>query len=146
MAIVRISQPIPARKASDGPWRRQAWLLLLLCLRWMVTSNLFLSVTGTVVVGGSLALSIATDAWHWFPRSGALLASIGAILSTRRVLRVMISAMIDDRSLSEVVTSEGVPVSDDLTACFVGFWVVGFGTLIWAYGDLLGCALGSSCL
>jgi len=41
---------------------------------------------------------------------------------------------------------DGELASADLAACFVGFWVVGSGTLIWAYGDLLGCLLGSNCL
>ncbi len=29
----------------------------------------------------------------------------------------------------------------DLMCSYFGFWVVAFGTLIWAFGDLVGCFL-----
>jgi len=82
-------------------WRNRLWLTLLFAFRWMVTSNGFLFAAAVVTVGGSLALSFTTDAWHWFQRSGALLVSIGAILSTRHLLRGMLSAMLEEEKPSE---------------------------------------------
>ena len=113
----------------------------------MVTSNGFLFAAAVVTVGGSLALSFTTDAWHWFQRSGALLVSIGAILSTRHLLRGMLSSMLEEEKPSETFALDRRALSDsDLATCLVGFLVVGLGTIIWAYGDLLGCLFGPGCL
>ena len=61
----------------------------------MVTTNRFLFTIATLIVGGSFALSYSMDDWHWFQRSGAMLASIGAILSSRPVLRTTIDTMLE---------------------------------------------------
>ena len=148
MALRRTQHPNATKSRLLDRFRRSRLLLtLLLAFRWMVTSNGFLFAVAVVVVGGSFALSFTTDAWHWFQRSGALLVSIGAILSTRHLLRVMLTAMLEERKPSETFASDRHALSDsDLATCFVGMWVVGLGTIIWAYGDLLGCLIGSSCL
>ncbi len=148
MALPRTQHPNATRSRRLDRFRRTRLTLTpLLAFRWMVTSNRFLFAVAVVVVGGSFALSFTTDAWHWFQRSGALLVSIGAILSTRHVLRSMLTAMLEKRKPSETFSSDRLALSDsDLAACFVGLWVVGIGTIIWAYGDLVGCLIGSSCL
>ena len=148
MALTRTQYPNTTRSGLLDRFRRSRFMLtLLVAFRWMVTSNRFLFAAAVVVVGGSFALSFTTDAWHWFQRSGALLVSIGAILSTRHLLRGMLTAKLEERKPSETFASERRTLSDsDLATCFVGIWVVGLGTIIWAYGDLLGCIFGSSCL
>jgi hypothetical protein len=109
--------------------------------RWAVSNSLFLYFLAAVLVGGSFLLSFNTDAWHWFQRSGALLVSIGALLSTRRALGLMLDALIDGTDLVQQVQVQLVPSSEagELQTCVCGFLLVAMGTLIWAYGDLLGC-------
>ena len=131
---------------ATGALPTRVWAALLLAFRWMVTTDRFLFTIATLIVGGSFALSYTMDDWHWFQRSGAMLASIGAILSTRPVLRTTIDTMLARLRVNRARAQDGELASADLAACFVGFWVVGTGTLIWAYGDLLACLLGSNCL
>ncbi len=133
-------------RCATGALPTRVWAAFLLAFRWMVTTDRFLFTIATLIVGGSFALSYTMDDWHWFQRSGAMLASIGAILSTRPVLRTTIDTMLGRLRVNRARAQDGELASADLAACFVGFWVVGTGTLIWAYGDLLGCLLGSNCL
>ena len=124
---------------------------LWLAFRWALTTSWFLFLLAAVLVGISLLASFYTDAWHWFHRSGALMVSIGAVLSTRRALRLLLEGMIDDNSHAGfMTTSETIHASEmgELQTCVCGFVFVAIGTLIWAYGDLLGCLMhwNSSCL
>jgi hypothetical protein len=124
---------------------------LLLWIRWALTTSWFLFLLAAVLVGFSLLASFYTDAWHWFQRSGALMVSIGAVLSTRRVLSLIIEGMIDgNRPARSLASSETTQWSDmgELQTCVCGFMFVAMGTLIWAYGDLLGCLMhwDASCL
>ena len=123
---------------------------VLLVFRWAVSNSLFLYLLAAALVGGSFLLSFNTDAWHWFQRSGALLVSIGALLSTRRALGLMLDALIDGTDLVQQVKGEQIAISEagELQTCICGFLLVAMGTFIWAYGDLLGCLLPSqlSCL
>jgi len=124
---------------------------LLLWFRWALTTSWFLFLLAAVLVGLSLLASFYTDAWHWFQRSGALMVSIGAVLSTRRALSLILEGMIGGsrpaRSLSSSETTQTIDMGE-LQTCVCGFLFVAMGTLIWAYGDLLGCLLhwNSSCL
>ena len=124
---------------------------LLLWFRWALTTSWFLFLLAAVLVGFSLLASFYTDAWHWFQRSGALMVSIGAVLSTRRALRLILESMISGGSPVKFLTSGEIPQSSEmgeLQTCVCGFMFVAMGTLIWAYGDLLGCLMhwNSSCL
>jgi len=124
---------------------------LLPWFRWALTTSWFLFLLAAVLVGLSLLASFYTDAWHWFQRSGALMVSIGAVLSTRRALSLILEGMIGAsspaRSLSSSETTQAIDMRE-LKTCVCGFLFVAMGTLIWAYGDLLGCLLhwNSSCL
>lgn len=116
--------------------------LVLPLFRWIVTTNWFLFLLAALLVGGSLLLSLYTGAWHWFQRSGALTVSIGAVLSTRRPLRLMLESLIGDEGPNgRYKASKLPPFSDpaELRTCLCGFALVAMGTLIWAYGDLIGC-------
>jgi hypothetical protein len=124
---------------------------LLLWFRWALTTSWFLFLLAAVFVCVSLLASFYTDAWHWFQRSGALMVSIGAVLSTRRALSLIIEGMLGGGSPARLLSSSETTRSIDmgeLQTCVCGFLFVAMGTLIWAYGDLLGCLLhwNSSCL
>ena len=124
---------------------------LLRAFRWAVSTNWFLFLLAALLVCGSLLTSYYTEAWHWFQRSGALMVSIGAVLSTRRPLGLILEGMIDERVAPESTTIARVAALSDsaeLRTCVCGFAFVAMGTMIWAYGDLLGCLLywDSSCL
>ena len=124
---------------------------LLLGFRWMLTTSWFLFLLAAGLVGFSLLASFYTDAWHWFQRSGALMVSIGAVLSTRQALRLILESMIGGDNPVRSLTSSEIPESNEmgeLQTCVCGFLFVAMGTLIWAYGDLLGCLMhwNSSCL
>jgi hypothetical protein len=123
---------------------------VLLAFRWVVLNSRFLYLLAAVLVGGSFLLSFNTEAWHWFQRSGALLVSIGALLSTQRALGLMLDSMINGGDLAQQVQGEQIATSEagELRTCVCGFLLVAMGTFIWAYGDLLGCLLSSqlSCL
>jgi len=123
---------------------------LLLAFKWTVSNSRFLYAVAFVLVGSSFVISLNTDAWHWFQRSGALLVSIGAMLSTRRALGLMLDSMIDGSKLLQPVQVEETVASEvvELQTCVCGFLFVAMGTFIWAYGDLLGCLLSweLSCL
>lgn len=119
---------------------RDVTLIALRLSYGLVTRSWLLMLLAMVLASGSLMASIATGQWHWFSRSGALVVSIGAILSTRPLLRTQLRDMIEAHAFRD----EGlVPPTDvarvDRRACFCGFWIVAVGTLIWAYGDLLEC-------
>ncbi len=131
--------------AANGPRpleRRFARLL-----RRIATTNWILYLAVLVFVGGSLLASLYTGAWHWFQRSGALMVSIGALLSTQRALRVVLDGMAGDAVTRPAARPDpAAPTRDlpELRTCVCGFMLVAFGTLIWAYGDLLGCLLDAS--
>ena len=134
------SDSAPAISAISLPAR-----YILLAFRWTILNSRFLYLLATVLVGGSFLISFHTDAWHWFQRSGALLVSIGALLSTRRALGLMLDSLIDGSDLVQQVQSEQIATREagELRTCVCGFLLVAMGTFIWAYGDLLGCLLPS---
>ena len=124
---------------------------MLSAFRWMLTTSWFLFLLASILVGSSLLVSFYSDAWHWFQRSGALMVSIGAILSTRQALSLILDGMIGSSGQQAHQDSAGPAFLDnagELRTCICGFIFVGMGTLIWAYGDLLGCLVNwdGSCL
>jgi len=123
---------------------------LLLAFKWAVSNSRFLYAVAFVLVGSSFVISFHTGAWHWFQRSGALLVSIGAMLSTRRALGLMLDSMVNGSKLLLPVPGEETAANEtvELQTCVCGFLFVAMGTFIWAYGDLLGCLLAweLSCL
>jgi len=123
-----------------GPGVRGHYVLV--AFRWMLTTSWFLFLIAAILVCSSLLASFYTDAWHWFQRSGALMVSIGAILSTRHPLGLILDSMIDDSTQQVRGQSDGSTFLNnmgELRTCICGFMFVAMGTLIWAYGDLLGC-------
>jgi len=79
------------------------------------------------------------------------MVSIGVVLSTRRPLSLILESMIDDHGRNSLMQSNAASSRSELgelKTCVCGFIMVAMGTLIWAYGDLLGCLLdwNTSCL
>ena len=119
--------------------------------RWVLMTSWFLFLLAAILVGSSLLASFYMDAWHWFQRSGALMVSIGAILSTRRPLGMILESMTGDIGPQLHARPQGSSFLSDtgeLRTCVCGFLLIAMGTLIWAYGDLLGCLVqwNMSCL
>ncbi|MDH3632758.1 MAG: hypothetical protein OER98_16675 [Gammaproteobacteria bacterium] len=124
---------------------------ILISVQWVLTTTWFLLFLVAIFVGISFLASLSTDAWHWFQRSGALMVSIGVVLSTRRPLSLILESMIDDHGRNSLMQSNAASSRSELgelKTCVCGFIMVAMGTLIWAYGDLLGCLLdwNTSCL
>ena len=116
---------------------------------WVISSPTILVSISVAISASAFAVSYSLDQWHWFQRFGAISVSIGAILSTRRLLRIGIQGMLMDENYFVVARPQSMhsletdPVEThcDLMCSYWGFWVVGFGTLIWAFGDLVGWLL-----
>ena len=130
----------------------QVKLTVFQIVKWLMTTTIFLLTFAACIIGLTFFASFYTGQWHWFQRSGALIVSIGAILSTRRLLRRGINGVLLESSSFEVVMNEEkneVGVHDletrrDLISSYWGFGVVGFGTILWAYGDLMECLIAQN--
>ena len=148
------SQHIPSQPVSNNVDITIATTIeqhILVSARWALTTTWFLLFLVAIFVGISFLASLSTDAWHWFQRSGALMVGIGVVLSTRRPLSLILESMIDDHGRNSLMQSNAAPSRNELSelkTCVCGFIMVAMGTLIWAYGDLLGCLLdwNTSCL
>ncbi len=124
---------------------------IFISFKWIVTTKPALLIAAAVLSSLFFTISFHTDQWHWFQRSGALLISIGAILSTRRLLRQALDCLLLGKAYFEFVGVAGKQTNEekeDVKAAYCGFWMVGVGTIIWAYGDLTSCLLtwSGSCL
>ena len=123
--------------------------LVLHMMRWLLTSTPFLILVAVGIGVFFFLLSFKTGIWHWFSRSGALITSIGAVLSTRGMLRIGIDGILNNTPNIEVVNRIHNPIDAstdkqtkcDVVAAYWGFWMVAIGTITWAYGDLLVCML-----
>ena len=99
-----------------------------------------------LVVLVSFFVSFTTSSWHWFGRSGAILTIAGVILSTRPLIRLGFSEWL--RSLQIIDCGHIIPTQEeieaevqsnkDASAFHIGVYMTLIGTLIWAYGDLIG--------
>ena len=125
---------------------------VLLVIKLLFSKTSFLLVLAATIFGTSIFASAYTGQWHWFQRSGALVASIGAILSTRRLLRIGLDGLLGGRSYFDVASNIQANPGDkidmesgrDLIAAYWGFMIVGLGTIVWAFGDLIGCFIADN--
>ena len=71
---------------------------------------------------------------------------LGGVLATRRIIRLGVDDIIEDDhsidgagfiSMPEDIES-GKQAKLDAVAAKLAFWFVSFGTIIWAFGDLVG--------
>lgn len=129
-------------------------------LKKLLTLIPLLIAVASCAVALSLWKSYYTNQWHWFGRSGAIITLMGAILATRRMIRLgVVEYHRDSKTISggtfgesdkdrkqELANAEDLR---DTKASYYGFWFVVIGTVIWAYGDLFGtlfeaCKFGNS--
>ena len=119
-------------------------------LLWSLLTNVCcVSAVCLIWVLASLAFSIISGKWHWFSRSGSILALGGAILTVRLLLRLGVeeffqSSLIEDGGNASPTPEEIEALRQhrlDVQAAHIGFWFIVVGTLIWGYGD----ALDNSC-
>lgn len=97
-----------------------------------------------VVVSG--VVSHITGKWHWFGRSGSIMTMAGVILSVRPLVRMGFPKWC--QSLLVLDGGHIVPKPEeieadrqtklDATASRIGVFLALVGTLVWAYGDLIG--------
>jgi hypothetical protein len=87
-----------------------------------------------------IGFSVHKSDWMWFARSGSVLGIIGGILTSRPVLRLTQAERVRIRNMNLVecfTPSELEDQERDSSAIVIGVILLLFGTLIWAYGDLL---------
>jgi hypothetical protein len=102
---------------------------------------------GLAIALASAIASVLTGEWHWFQRSGAMLVLCGAILSARELMRKEPKQLIREELAEDGISQQQLPQStiedrrqtvlDVLSAKF-GIRMMVVGTVIWAYGDLVG--------
>jgi len=115
-------------------------------MRGVLISRLFWVLVVVACTAGSVALSLHFDEWDWFGRSGAVTTIAGAFLGIRRLLRLG-----PRRFFQAETTVDGghaAPTSDekeadrqlqiDISSMRIGAALLLFGTLVWAFGDLVG--------
>ena len=94
----------------------------------------------------SFGASFVTAEWHWFGRSGAILTMAGVLLSVRPLIRMGFSEWYRSMSVIDCGHLEPTPEEIeaerqsnlDATASRIGVYMAVIGTLVWAYGDLIG--------
>lgn len=113
--------------------------------RRLLLSRAVVLTTALLWVGASLCLSIRTTDWHWFQRSGAIVVAAGAILSTRRLIRLGVAGLFQAETVlnggpaapTEADQAASNQQRIDLSAARLGLILLAVGTAIWAYGDLI---------
>jgi len=112
----------------------------LLSTIWLIAGIAALAVVASFLV------SCITGKWHWFGRSGAIATMAGVILSVRPLVRMgFVEWLHSQRAIDAghvVPTPEEVEeerqTTLDATASHIGVYMALVGTLVWAYGDLIG--------
>ncbi len=110
-------------------------------------SNISLLVgVAALAVAVSFAASLVTAKWHWFGRSGAIITMVGVVLSVRPLVRLGFAEWF--RSLHIIDCGHLEPTPEeieaerqsklDATASHIGVCMALIGTVVWAYGDLIG--------
>jgi len=107
---------------------------------FLFANTTFLLSTAVLWIISWLFVSLKTDNWGWFPRSGAVIVIIGAILSFRNVFRLAKDERIAIRNMNIVEHFTDTELADqerDSFATVIGSILMVFGTVVWAYGDLI---------
>lgn len=115
-------------------------------MRRVFSSIEFLVAISSVIVLLSAAGSLWSNQWHWFGRSGAILTIAGLLLTFRPLVRLGLSELLRSQSNKDLgglvdtpeETEAARQVKIDGIASVLGVSMAIFGTLVWAYGDLVG--------
>lgn len=110
-------------------------------------SNVWLLVgVAALVVVISVLESYITGKWHWFGRSGAIITMAGVILNMRPLVRMGLAEWLRSQQVidgghfehtAEEIEEERQETLDAFAAK-IGLYMVVAGTVVWAYGDLIG--------
>jgi hypothetical protein len=120
--------------AQQEPGSRSSLFLFVFTNRAFIGS---VAIVWTVL---SIWISIHTNSWTWFGRSGSVLGILGGVLSCRSVLRLTREERERFRNMNAVecfTTTELADQERDSNAMIMGVVLLIVGTLIWAYGDLI---------
>ncbi|MGY2259282.1 hypothetical protein [Pseudomonas sp. SDO55104_S430] len=106
----------------------------------------FLLTASALIVLSSAAASFLTNQWHWFGRSGAILTIAGVLLTFRPLVRMGLTEWLRTQSIIDyghLIPTEEETEADrqttlDGSASKLGITLAIIGTLVWAYGDLIG--------
>lgn len=108
---------------------------------FLVANTAFhLAVVGVWNIGWLIYCAKAND-WQWFMRSGAVTIVLGAVISFRNVLRLTEEERMRFRNMNIIECfseSEKTNQENDSMAVVYGVWVMISGTMVAAYGDLIG--------
>lgn len=112
----------------------------ILCNVWLLVGF------AGLVVGVSFLASCITGKWHWFGRAGAIATMMGVILSIRSIVRKGLDEWVQSQNtidgggaaLSPEDIEEERQERLDAKAAVIGVIMVLAGTIVWAYGDLIG--------
>jgi hypothetical protein len=86
-------------------------------------------------------LSIRQRDWHWFARCGAIIAFAGGMLTCRTVLRRTAEyhrGILQMTIFQTLSAEELTELERDALASKIGLGFLVGGSLVWAYGDLVG--------
>lgn len=106
----------------------------------------FLIAASALIVLASAAASLWSNQWHWFGRSGAILTIAGVLLTFRPLVRMGLDEWLRSQSIidggsfvpTEEETEADRQAKIDGSASKLGITLAIVGTLVWAYGDLIG--------
>lgn len=115
-------------------------------MRSLLTNTPLIVSLGLAVIVGSLLISCRSSDWTWFSRFGGIVTLLGGVLATRRIIRLGVDDIFEDDHTvdggSVTPTPEeiesGRQARLDIVAAKLAFWFVSLGTIIWAFGDLVG--------
>ncbi|MFL1478260.1 hypothetical protein [Pseudomonas grimontii] len=115
-------------------------------MKRIFSNVIFLIISSVLFVLASIALSAWSHHWHWFGRSGAILTIAGVLLTFRPLIRMGLTEWLLSQSIinggnltptaAEIESDRQVKIDGRASMC--GAYMAVVGTLIWAYGDLVG--------
>lgn len=104
----------------------------------IITSHWFSILWTSFVMLTSIVASIYTRDPMYVARAGALVTLAGIFMTTRRLLVSSSKKQsICGKKCSDIPSDENAEEEEHLKAEKCGFWFLIYGTIIWAYGDLL---------
>ena len=115
-------------------------------MKRLFSNTKFLVVASLLFVLASVAASLWSNQWHWFGRSGAILTIAGLLLTFRPLVRMGLANWLQSLSITDYGHVEATPAEIeadrqakiDGSASRLGVGMAIVGTLVWAYGDLVG--------
>ena len=110
-------------------------------LKWLFINKEFLIGCSIFSTLFSVYISWKMHNWAWFGRFGSILALLGGVLATRRLIRRGVAGINYDESHingGNLTDEPGLGPEEikDIEAARWGFWFIFLGTIIWGFGDL----------